>query len=185
MAQTTQSNLTATAYAKSLLELANSASVAERIGAELTDIRQVLLENKPFGRFLQDPSIGNGKRLSALKSIFAGHVHPLVLNTMGVMSQKGRMASLGPMCDAYDDMLDAQLGKVEVNVTLAKKLSGDELEQVRKQISAALKRDAVVHQYVDESIIGGIIFRVKDQLIDGSIRKQLETLKKKMLASKK
>ena len=185
MPQITQINPRAAAYAKSLLELATAKGQAEQIGAELVDIRQLMLANKPFGLFLKDPAIGNAQRLKSVKSIFGNRVHPLLLNTMGVMNGKGRLRDLGAMCDAYDDLLDAQLGKIEVDVTVAKKLSGDELEQVRARISGALKRDAVVHQYIDESIIGGMIIRVKDQLVDGSIRKQLETLKKKMLASNK
>jgi len=89
------------------------------------------------------------------------------------------------MWHAFCDLLDQQLGKIEVDVTVAARLSGEDLEQVRQRISKAMNRDAVVHQYVDESIIGGIIIKVRDQLIDGSVRKQLETLKKKMLASKR
>lgn len=185
MAQITQNNASAIAYAKALLELATGKGQAEQIGAELSDIRQVLLENKSFSLYLRDPAISNDARLKVVKSIFGGRVHPLVANTMGVMSGKGRLRDLGAMCDAYDDLLDLQLGKVEVDVTVAQRLSGEDLERVRQRISAAMKRDAVVHQYVDESIIGGIIIKVKDQLIDGSVRKQLETLKKKMLAAKK
>ncbi len=185
MPQIKQNNPAATAYARSLLELATAKGHAEQIGAELADIRQVLLENKAFGLFLQDPAISNDARLKAVKSIFGGRVHVLISNTLGVMSRKGRLRDLGAMCDAYDDLLDQQLGKIEVDVTVAARLSGEDLEQVRQRISKAMNRDAVVHQYVDESIIGGIIIKVRDQLIDGSVRKQLETLKKKMLASKR
>jgi F-type H+-transporting ATPase subunit delta len=108
-----------------------------------------------------------------------------VKNLMGVMSDKGRLGILAAVCDEYDKLLDQQLGKIEVDVTVAHKLNQQELEDVRQRISKAMKRDAVVHQYVDESIIGGVIIRVQDQLIDGSVRKQLETMKRKMLAGKK
>lgn len=185
MAQATQINPYANAYAKSLLELATPKNLAEQIGAELGDLRQILLENKSFALYLRDPAVSAEERATKLKSIFAGRVNPLVLNTIGVMNNKGRLGDLGAMCDAYDDLLDQQLGKIEVDFTVATKLSNEELEQVRSRIGQALKRQAVVHQYVDESIIGGMIIRVADQLIDASVRKQLETLRRNMLSSRK
>ncbi|MDW8263438.1 MAG: ATP synthase F1 subunit delta [Phycisphaerales bacterium] len=184
MAQTTRNSPHAVAYARALLELANSKGQAEQIGAELNDIRQILLENKAFAAYLRDPAVGNDQRTAAIKRIFGGRVNGLILNTLGVMASKGRIGELGAMCDAYDDLLDQQLGKVEVDVTVARRLTPEELEHVRQRVSEALGRQAVIHQYVDESIIGGIIIRVQDQLIDGSVRKQLETLKKRMLASR-
>lgn len=185
MAQATQTNPHATAYAKSLLELATAKNQAEQIGAELADIRNILLENKSFALYLRDLAVSSDARAGKLKSIFGGRVSPLLLNTIGVMNTKGRLGDLGAMCDAYDDLLDQHLGKIEVDVTVAAKLSNEELEQVRSRIGEALKRQAVVHQYVDESIIGGMIIRVADQLIDASVRKQLETLRRKMLSSRK
>ena len=50
-------------------------------------------------------------------------------------------------------------------------------------MSQALKKDAVVHQYVDESIIGGLVLRVQDQLIDASVRHQLDAMKQRLLAA--
>lgn len=173
------------AYARSMLELANAQGIAEQIGSELSELRQMLLENRTFQSFLQDPAVSGDRRATAVREVFRGRVHPLVSNLLGVMSNKGRLGLLGAVCDAYDDLLEQQQGKVEVDVTVAARLSPEELEQVRQKIGGALKRDAVVHQYVDESIIGGIIIRVQDQLIDGSVRKQLETMKRKMMAGKR
>jgi F-type H+-transporting ATPase subunit delta len=185
MPQLTQNDPHAVAYARSLLELADAQGLAEQVGAELADIRQVLLENRPFQLYLRDPAVSTDARGAAIKRIFAGRVHPLVLNTMGVMNAKGRLGILDAVCTAYDDLLDQKLGKVEVDVTVARRLAADELEQVRQRIGQALGREAVVHQYVDESIIGGMVLRVQDRVIDGSIKAQLEALRRKMLAAKK
>jgi F-type H+-transporting ATPase subunit delta len=51
---------------------------------------------------------------------------------------------------------------------------------VKQRVSAALKKDAVIHQYVDESIIGGMLLRVQDQLIDASVKSQLQAIKQKL-----
>src|SRR5256885_2233129 len=58
----------------------------------------------------------------------------------------------------------------------------DEKQQARA-ISQALKKDAIVHQYVDEKIIGGMVLRVDDKLIDASVKSQLEAMKRQLLAA--
>jgi F-type H+-transporting ATPase subunit delta len=97
---------------------------------------------------------------------------------------KNQMKNLPEMAAAYKDLLDEQLGKIEVDVTVVQRLPDDQLEQVRQQISSALKKDVVVHQYVQESIIGGMLLRVKDKLIDGSVRHQLAAIKEQLLAAR-
>ena len=89
---------------------------------------------------------------------------------------------LSEIVGAYDELLDEQMAKVEVDVTVAQKLDAQQLELVRQRVSAALKKDAVVHQYVDDTIIGGLILRVQDQLIDGSVRHQLQAIKEKLMS---
>src|SRR4051812_27903838 len=117
---------TAAAYAKALLELATEAKQAEPVGKELTDIQQVIADNDIFRRFLSEPTISDDERIAALKKIFGGKASPLVMNFLGVLNVKGRLKILNEIADAYDDLLDEQFGKVEVDVTVAQKLSNDE-----------------------------------------------------------
>jgi len=174
----------ATAYAESLLQLATEQRDAEAIGEEMRGLAQVLDENPTFGLYLADPGIGEQDRAQAMDHIFRGRVSPLLYKFLGVMNVKGRLGLLRQVIDTYDDLLDEQLGKIEVDVTVAQKLTPDELEQVRQRIGQALGKDAVVHQYVDDAIIGGMVLRAGDKLIDASVRYQLQAIKEKMLAAR-
>ncbi|QOV89143.1 ATP synthase F1 subunit delta [Humisphaera borealis] len=176
------SSTVANAYARSLLDLANGQSQATEIGQELSQIKEVLDAEPAFAAMLSNPAISEASRVSILQRAFEGKVHPLVWNFLRVLNVKGRLGELRAIDTAYSDMLDEQFGKVEVDVTVAQRLEDWQLEQVRQAVSSALKRDAVVHQYVDESIIGGLILRVQDKLIDTSVRGQLASIKQKMLA---
>ena len=123
------------------------------------------------------------EREQLLEKIFRNQVSPLVFNTLGVMNQHGRLGLLDQMAGAYGDLLDEQLGKVEVDVTVAQSLSPEQLETARQRISQALKRDAIVHQYVNADIIGGMIVRVGDKLIDASVKYQLSAMRDQLLAA--
>ena len=181
MPKMTQKSSTAVAYAASLLELANEQKQAEPIAKELAAIRQIVTDNPSFRLFISDPGIGQSERGEAVKRIFGGKASPLMGNFLGVLNEKNRLGLLAQIADTYEDLLDEQLGKIEVDVTVAQKLDAAQLEQVRQRVSAALKKDAVVHQYVDDSIIGGLVLRVQDKLIDASVKFQLEQMRRQML----
>jgi F-type H+-transporting ATPase subunit delta len=174
----------AIAYAQALLELATAANNADGIADELRAIRQLIDDNPQFAQVLADPAIGNEERAKLIHNVFDGRVSKLIQNFLGLANEKGRLNILPAIASAYDALLEAQRGNVEVDVTVAHKLNDDQLESVRRTVSDALKRNAVVQQFIDESIIGGVVLRVQDQLIDGSVRAQLNAMRQKLLASR-
>ncbi len=183
MQDTQQHSPAVISYARALLELANEQNQAEAMNVDLQALREAIEGDPSFVAFLRDPGISNDLRLATLKNAISG-ASPLLVNFLGVVAQHARMSDLPHIAEAYEDLLGEQLGKVEVDVIVAQKLDADQLEQVRQKVSSALKKDAVVHQYIDESIIGGLILRVQDQMIDASVKSQLEAMKKKLLASR-
>jgi F-type H+-transporting ATPase subunit delta len=174
----------AIAYAQALLDLANDAKNAEDVGAELRDLRQIIDANHSFAQILADPAISNEERGRLIHTVFDGRASHLMLNFLGLVNEKGRLSLLTAIAGAYDYLLDQQRGNTEVDVTVAHKLNDEQLESVRKTVSDALKRNAVVHQFLDESIIGGVVLRVRDQLIDGSVRAQLTAMRQKLLGGR-
>lgn len=173
----------AVAYATALIELANERNLTQPIADDLGGLRQVLAENPAFRAYLGDPSVGDTERAELLQRVFQDKLQPLLAHFLEVLAAKGKLGHLDQIADAYDDLLDEQLGKIEVDVTVAQQLSPEQLEDVRRKVSTALSKDAVVHQYVDESIIGGLILRVQDKLIDASVKTQIQKLKEQLLVA--
>ena len=168
-------------YARSLLELANEGGRTEEVANDVDALGQVLGQNRTFVEFLKDPGISHEERNGALQKIFGGKLNVLLDRLIQIMSERGRLGMLPQVLGAFETLLDEQLGKVEVDVTVAQRLGDKELEDVRRRVSKALSKDAVIHQYVDEEIIGGMILRVGDQVVDASVRRQLEAIRQRML----
>jgi F-type H+-transporting ATPase subunit delta len=185
MAARKHSSPIAHVYARSILELANEkgAGAAESMGEELSQLLNIVRESPSYKAVLDDPAIGQADRRGLLDKVFRGRVSPLLMNFLGVLNEKGRLGLIEQIAEAYEELLDEQLGKVEVDVTVARRLSPEQLEIVRKKVSQALKKDAVIHQYVDENILGGIVLRVEDKLLDASARSQLRAMKERLLAA--
>lgn len=183
MAAKTTRSAAAAAYARALLELANEQKQAEPIAQELGQIRELVETNPSFRAFLRDPGISKTERSRLLESLLKGKVSRLVYNTLAVMNAHGRLALIDDLARAYQKLLDTQLGRLDVDVTVAKKLSAAELENVRQRISQAFAKEAILHQHEDPSIIGGLVVRVGDKLIDGSVKAQLELMKRRLLSA--
>ena len=181
---TTTFSPTALSYAQSILELATAQGQAVDIGHELADIRQIIDTDETFRLFLADPSISETTRAGVLERVFKGRISQLTYGFLQVVNLKGRLGITTEIAGAYEQLLDDQLGKVDVDLTVAQALSDWELADVQQRISQALGKDAVVHQYVDDAIIGGLVLRVRDKLIDGSVRTQLQQMKEKILAAR-
>ena len=179
------SNPTAVAYARSILELANERDQAGDIGRDLAGIREITERNPSFAAFLADPGVGPAERTAVLEKLFRGRVNPLVMNLLLVLNARGRARLLAPVAEAFANLLDKQLGIVEVDVTVARKLDDDQLNTVRQRVSQALGKNAMVRQHVNEDIIGGLVIRVEDRLIDASVKSQLEAMRQRMLSARR
>ncbi len=169
------------AYAKSLLEVAIEQNVAEQVGAELAELRQIVLDHEDVRRFFESPGISETQRAAVLDKALGEQGAPLVRNFLHVLNRRAMLSRLADIAQAYKSLLDAHLGKIDVDLTVAVRLSDEELEKVRQRIGAALGKDPVISQQVDDGIIGGMILRVEDRVIDASVRQQLQTIKKRLL----
>ena len=174
-------------YAQSLLELADAAGGDDKIvetGGELSVIAEMIREEAEVAEFLRSPIVDSDKRAEALRRIFEGRVSDLVLRFMLVLNGKGRLGEFGAMTSAYDQLVNERMGRVEVDVmTIDGSLGADQLALLAEKVKAKLGQEPVFHQYADDSLIGGIVLRVGDQLIDGSVRGQLRRMREELLAS--
>ena len=174
-------------YAQSLLELADAAGGDEKIveiGGELNAITELIREDPELAEFLRSPIVDSEKRAEALRRIFEGRVSDLVLRFMLVLNGKDRLGEFGAMASGYDQLVNERMGRVEVDVmTVDGSLAPDQLAQLGEKIKAKLGQEPVFHQYADDSLIGGLVLRVGDQLIDGSVRGQLRRMREELLAA--
>lgn len=174
-------------YAQSLLELADAAGGDEKIvetGGELGAITEMIRGDAEVAEFLRSPIIDSEKRAEALRRIFEGRVSDLVLRFMLVLNGKGRLGEFGAMTSAFDQLVNERMGRVEVDVmTVDGSLDPEQLAVLGEKVKAKLGKEPVFHQYADDSLIGGLVLRVGDQLIDGSVRGQLRRMREELLVA--
>ncbi len=167
-------------YAKSLIDLADSQggrTTIETILGELEDVLELARSDKQFGEFLASRVLGAKDRSESLTRIFSGRVHKLTLNFLLTLNRKGRLSHLPAVVGSFDSLVQAKFGRVEVDVFTAAPMGQDELRDVKTHLSGVLGKDVIVHPYVDGAMLGGIKFRIGDQLVDGSLATRLRKMR--------
>ena len=171
----------ASVYAKSLLEVCDKAggnAVAEACSSELREIAEIIRGDRRFAEFLKTPIIGHDQRKSALEKIVKGRVSDLVFRFIMVLANHGRAGRIADVADAFDGLMQDRLGRIEVDMfTVDGKASDEVIATVKARVKDAFAKDAVLHQYSDPDMIGGVKLRIGDQLIDGSVATQLRNMR--------
>ncbi|MBS0186507.1 MAG: ATP synthase F1 subunit delta [Planctomycetes bacterium] len=167
-------------YAKSLFAEAFGAGGRERvetIQGQLEDLLELTRSDKTFNEFLASRVISTAEREGTLKKILGNRIDELLLRFLLVMNRKERLGHLVPVAAAYDQVVQQQFGRVEVDVISAAPLEAGQLSGVRDRLGKALGKEVIVHTYTEPAMIGGVKFRIGDQLIDASVQTSLRKIK--------
>jgi F-type H+-transporting ATPase subunit delta len=183
MANAQDDHATHISYAQALLELADQRGVTDQVAEDAQTIAQVIGADPMLSRYFNDPSISHVERNGKLESSFHGKTADVLVGFLKLLNAKGRLGQFGAIAAAFKHLLDQRSGRVAVEVTVAQQLNDSELEDVRQKISEKLGKHALVTQKVDDSIIGGLVLKIGDKLIDGSVKSQLEQLKRRLVAA--
>lgn len=107
-----------------------------------------------------------------------------VLSLALILLRRGRTSLASGIADAYQELLDEARGVSHATVTTAVPLNDEELEVVKKKLAEIAGGEVVVETKVDEEILGGVVVRIGDRLIDGSTRNRLLALKQQLAGAR-
>jgi F-type H+-transporting ATPase subunit delta len=97
-----------------------------------------------------------------------------------LLVDRRRLGELPDIARSYRDLVDAQVGRVRGTVTSAQPLPPDDLERVRKALAETTRKSLVLEPRTDPAILGGLVAQVGPTVWDGSLRTQLERLRKEL-----
>ena len=177
------SQAAAAVYAESLLQLATEKGLAEEIGAELGQLKELWDHDPSFATMMCSAAIDITARRATLRKVFGERrVHVLVLNLLLVMNDKRRSMILPAVCDAYRRKLDAQLGREVVFVTTSVPLDEAQRSRLRAEIKRLTGHEADIFEETDPDVLGGMRVQVADRLYDVSVKRRLHDLRAALLA---
>ena len=167
-------------YAETLLVLAGKANDLRGWGAMITDLADAMGQNPTLRLFLESPRVGAAEKNAVFAAAFTNMMPRNFLRFLQSLVSHRRQMLIPEIAREYLDLVDAAEGRIHARVTVARETPDDEKSAIAKQLSRLFEKDVVPHLSVDPSIMGGIIVHVGDTVLDGSVRKRLASLRRRM-----
>jgi F-type H+-transporting ATPase subunit delta len=176
-----KSQRAARSYAKALYELARERSQAERIGAELAEVEQLVREDAELAHFFARPGVSAAAKRSAADEIAQRlGVGKLMRDFVGLVAAHGRGNLLPEIGDAYRALVDADLNRVRARVRTAVPLTEAEKTSLAARLGTALGKHVTVNEVVDQNLLGGFVAEIGSLIVDGSLDGQLARLRERL-----
>jgi F-type H+-transporting ATPase subunit delta len=163
-------------YAQAVFDIANENGTHQMWLADLT--RLAAAASDPVtGEFFTGPTVSAARKREAIEQLLPGPDKQLARNLANMLIERRRFDILPEMVQVFNDLLlDAQ-GIAIADVTTAIELTPAEQEQVRRRLAQIVGKQIELRLRVDPALIGGIVARIGDQLIDGSVLTQLRSMR--------
>ena len=172
----------AKAYGEALFELAMEKQNPESLLDEAQGILQILEENPEIDKLMKHPKISKPEKEAVVETVFEGRVSKEMTGFLKLIVNKERYNEVKNIIRYFAERLREERGIGVAYVTTAVDLSDDRKEAVkRKLLETTSYKIMEVNYKVDPSIIGGMIIRIKDRVVDSSVRTKLEEMKKQLL----
>ena len=168
-------------YAETLLELAQRSGDLRAWGDMLDSIAEAMESDRRLRMFLESPRVSAQKKNEVLQKAYGAQLPRNFLRFLQALVSNRRQMLIPEIAHAYHDLVDQVEGRVHASVTVARDADEADRDLVVKQLSRVFGKQVVPHFHVNSSILGGVIVRVGDTVLDGSVRRRLATLRSRML----
>lgn len=164
-------------YAQAAFQIAVDDGTIGAWRSDLQDIATVLTRSD-LARVLADERVPAADRYAMLDRVL--DIQPKALNLAKLLVSKGRSLGAVFVADAFARIADEYENRLQAQVTSAVQLTPAQVQRLAGQLSQSTGKNVTVSTQVDPSIMGGLVIRVADRLLDGSVRTRLRRLQRQL-----
>jgi F-type H+-transporting ATPase subunit delta len=148
---------------------------------QLREIEATVNASPQLRGILQNPAISRPRKRAVIGRIAdAAGIAPQIKNFLFVAADRGRIGQLSEIREAFETLLDQRLGFMRADVTSAQALDAAQRERLEAQLKRISGKSIRPFYSVDPALVGGVVARIGSTVYDGSVRGQLETLRRKL-----
>ncbi len=171
-------------YAHALLQVARNNNEMGRISEEMGFITKIIEENPPLRRFLESPHIPQESKEALIRKVFSPILSRILINFLLLLVKKQRARFLREIIEEYQRLFDTERAIQKADIITAYPLDEKSRRKLKERLEEVLRKTLELSFFVNPEIIGGIIVKTPNLIIDGSIRRQLFNLSYTLKASK-
>lgn len=168
-------------YGDALFEAAHEAGRMNELFEEVKSLREILSDNREFQQLMMNPKVIREEKEEIIKATFEGRISGEIAALMKLMISKGRYGDIIPVFDYFIAQVKEEKKIGIAFVTSAVALSEGQENAVEKRLLETTGyKTFEMHYKVDESLIGGMVIRIGDRVVDSSIKTKLYELSKNL-----
>jgi F-type H+-transporting ATPase subunit delta len=165
-------------YAKALFSLGQEDGDFEQYGRELFEFVEFFQDNEDFRKVVSNPIFALEDRKKILKIVLdKSNFSGLMKNFLYLLLDKNRLEAIEAIADHYSGLTDAVSGVARAEIITAMPLKNEVLGGIEESLERLISKKIKAEVREDKDLIGGIVVRIGDLVLDGSVRAQLEGLK--------
>ncbi len=169
-------------YGEALYELAIEENKVDSFAEEITVLRGILADSRELDNLMNHPKIAKEEKLQVMKHVFEGRLDAQLLGFLSLIITKDRYGEVDNIFRYFLDRVKELKGIGVAHVASAEPLKEAQKQQiVEKLLETTGYRQMEMHYTVDAGLIGGIVIRIGDRVVDSSIRTKLEELQKSLM----
>ena len=156
-------------------------AAGDKFGGALDAVAGAIQADERIAITLDSPRVSKAAKAKILEQALKGEVPIEFVRFLQAVVRRGRQGLLTEIAQEYQVLLDQKLNRVHAGVTLAQAPDSGTEKQVVERLANALGREVRAYFRADPGILGGVVVRVGDRIYDGSVRRRLTALQRRML----
>ena len=169
-------------YGDALFELAKEQNKMDDLAKEVKLVQTVLAQNPEFSKLMNHPKVGKDEKLQVVKEVFDTRVDKELVGFLRLVVEKDRYNEIDEILSYFIARVKEEKQIGVAYVTSAVKLSEIQKKLVEeKLIETTSYKEMEMNFAIDESLIGGLVIRIGDKVVDSSIKSKLSELTKQLM----
>lgn len=162
-------------YARAVYQQAIETSSVDSWNDALA-LMAAIVNDAQMSSVLDNPQIGGEQQADLMLKVTADKLDAQQQNLIKLMAENGRLNALPEVAEQFEVYRAEAEGKVDAEITSAFKLTAAQEKSITKTLKEKLGREVTITTTIDESLIGGVVIKAGDTIIDGSMKSQLASL---------
>jgi F-type H+-transporting ATPase subunit delta len=171
-------------YAEALLALARKENDLDGWGEALNGVVAATENDVRLRNFLAAPQISAAEKNVVIGKAFGGKLPRNMIRFLQKLIQNRRQMLLPQVAVEYGNLVDEATGRIHAQVTVSREATDSDRNAIVARLSRAFAKTVVPHMSVNPAILGGVIVKVGDTVLDGSVRKRLRTLRARIVSAR-
>ena len=168
-------------YATAVFDLAVDTKSLDAVASDFATLKRMMKASPDLARLVRAPVFSRDDQKKGLGAVLDKMgANPLTGRFIALLADKRRLFALTHIIAAFEAMVARQRGEMRAEVTSARALKDNEIEELKRVLKDKLKRDPLIETHVDPTLLGGLIVKVGSKMIDSSLRTKLDGMRTAM-----